>query len=184
VDDAALLDSATADPADVVASRAPMRGLVVVVLVLAVIAALVVTARVATDRAARDAAFAHHQALSISAWNAMSQVMQGELRKPFGERDVVLMSSGARVGNDSAMPGSTYGVDFPRVTTQLIRMTPLMIVASTTITSDGFTDTIYGKFAVSADGQSQSVDSCTKGNSAIGTGDDLDCTSWAASAAP
>ena len=187
MDDAALLDTATSDtvePIDAVASRAPRRGLLAVLLVLAVIAALVATARVASDRAARDSAFAHHQALSIAAWNAMSEVVQAELRKPFGERNVALISSSARVGSDSATAGSTYGVAFPLVTTQVIRMTPLMILASTTITSDGLTDTITGKYAVSADGQSQSVDSCTKGDSVAGSNDDPDCASWAASTAP
>ena len=187
MDDAALLDSLTPDTTDgayAATSGAPRRVLTAVVLVLAVIAALAVTARVASDRAERDSAFAHHQALSIAAWNAMSEVVQAELRKPFGERNVALISSSARVGSDSATAGSTYGVAFPLVTTQVIRMTPLMILASTTITSDGLTDTITGKYAVSADGQSQSVDSCTKGDSVAGSKDDPDCASWAASTAP
>jgi len=186
MDDAALLDTARSDTivkADVVTGHPPRRILSVLALLLVVIAALVVTARVATDRAAHDSAFAHHRALSIAAWNAMSEVVQTELQKPFDRRDVALMSSSARVGSDSSSPGSTNGIAFPLVTTQVIRMTPLMILASTTITSDGLTDTITGRYSVSADGQSQSVDSCTKGDSAVGSTDDPDCASWAASTA-
>ena len=184
MDDAALLDTATSPPVDVVTSRAPRRALLVISLVLAVVAAIVISARIATDRAEHDSAFAHHQALSIAAWNAMSAVVQTELRKPLAERDVALMTSSARVGTDSAMPGSTYGIELPLVTTQVVRQTPLMIVASTTIMSDGLTDMIIGKFAVSADGQSQSVDSCTKGDSALVSSDDPDCIAWAASPTP